>query len=158
MKEQLKKGKEKTKGTMKEFKEFAFKGNIVDMAVGVIIGGAFGKIVTSFTNDLIMPCISFLTKGINFDALFIALDKTQEFPTAQAAIDAGVPVINFGSFITVIVDFLITAICIFFAIKAIAKFKKEEKAEEPKTKKCPYCKSEIAKDATKCPHCTSKLD
>ena len=151
---------------LKEFKEFALKGNIMDMAVGVVIGGAFQKIVNSLVNDIIMPAISVLTGNVDFtDMVFTVGDAS----------------IKYGSFITTIVDFLIIAFSIFLVVKylnklnklkelgelaakldksgKIIKSKKEEKEEpkEPETKVCPYCLTDVKYHATKCPHCTSEL-
>lgn len=149
---------------LKEFKEFALKGNIMDMAIGVIIGGAFQKIVTSLVNDIIMPAISIFTGKVDFSDLVVTVGNSS---------------IKYGSFITTIVDFLIIAFSIFIAIRTINKLndrakqdldkmskkskffkgkkKKEEPIPEPTTKVCPYCLSEINIKATKCPHCTSEL-
>lgn len=144
-----------------DFKAFAIKGNVVDMAVGVIIGGAFGKIVTSLVNDIIMPFISMLTGGLDVtDWKFViseaVFDDAGNIVTAESAV-------NYGLFIQNIVDFFIIALCIFIMIKLIMglhkKFekKKEEETPAPTTKVCPFCKSEIAIDATRCAHCTSEL-
>ena len=143
---------------LKEFKEFAMKGNIVDLAVGVVIGGAFGKIVTSLVNDIVMPIVGLLMGKVDFSNLFFALGNG-DFTTIQEAKNAGVATINYGLFINNIIDFLIVAFCIFIVIKQINKFskKKEEKPVENK-KKCPYCYSEIHIDATRCPNCTSELN
>ncbi len=146
------------KDTFNEFKEFAVKGNVVDMAVGVIIGGAFGKIVTSFVNDLIMPVIGKLTGGTDFTQLYIPLDGNT-YATLEEA-QAATATLAYGSFITQVLDFLIIAFVIFFALKALVKLKKPEAPapeEAPTTKVCPYCKSEIPIDATRCGHCTSQL-
>ena len=149
----------------KEFKEFALKGNIVDMAIGVIIGGAFQKIVSSLVNDIIMPLIAIFTGKVDFSDLFFTIGNSQ---------------IKYGSFITTIVDFLIIAFSIFIAIRSINKLNdktkenvekmakknkflnkkkhtKEEPIPEPTTKECPYCLSEINIKAPRCPHCTSEL-
>ena len=154
----LSKAKEKSKSTLNEFKEFAVKGNIMDMAIGVIIGGAFGKIVTSFVNDIIMPAISLLTGKIDFNNLFIALDGNT-YATLEAAQAAGVSTLNYGTFLTTIIDFLIIAISMFIVIKKLFKAKKDEPAPAAvTTKQCPYCKSTIDLEATRCPHCTSELN
>lgn len=154
----LEKAKESSKKTLNEFKEFAMKGNIVDMAIGVIIGGAFGKIVTSFVNDIIMPAISLLTGKVDFNNLFIALDGNTYETLAQAQ-EAGASTLNYGTFLTTIIDFLIIAISMFIVMKKLFKAKKEEQAPAPATtKECPYCKSTIAISATRCPHCTSELE
>lgn len=155
----LSKAKEKSKSTLKEFKEFAVKGNVMDMAIGVIIGGAFGKIVTSFVNDIVMPAISMLTGKIDFNNLFIALNG-ETYATLEEAQAAGVSTLNYGTFLTTIIDFLIIAISMFIVMKKIFAAKKKEEPAAPApvtTKECPYCKSEIALEATRCPHCTSEL-
>lgn len=147
------------KDTMKEFKEFAVKGNVVDMAVGVIIGGAFGKIVTSLVNDIVMPVVGVLTGGVDFSNLFISLDGNTYSSLAQAE-EAGAAVLKYGSFISQVLDFLIISFVIFIVVKKIMVLGKKKEApfeEAPTTKICPYCKSEIAIDATRCPHCTSEL-
>jgi large conductance mechanosensitive channel len=146
------------KTLLKEFKDFAVKGNVVDMAVGVIVGGAFGKIVTSLVNDVIMPLVGVLTGGIDFSNLFLPLDGNTY--TLAEAETAGAAVLKYGSFLSQVLDFLIVSFVIFIFVKKIMALgrKKEAPVEEaPKTKVCPYCKSEIAIDATRCPHCTSEL-
>lgn len=156
----LNKVKEKSKGTLTEFKEFAVKGNVMDMAIGVIIGGAFGKIVTSFVNDIVMPAVSMLTGKIDFNNLFIALDGNT-YATLEAAKEAGVSTLNYGTFLTTIIDFLIIALSIFIVTKKLLVAKKKEEVAEPApatTKECPYCKSTIAIAATRCPHCTSEIE
>ena len=144
----------------KDFKAFAFKGNVVDMAVGVMIGGAFGKIVTSVVNDLFMPVISLITGNIDFNNLFVAMDGNT-YATVEAATEAGVAVFKYGTFISTVVDFLLMAICVFAFVKLISKMhrkKVEEPAPEPApVRLCPFCKMEIADEATRCPHCTSEL-
>lgn len=152
----------KTNGFLKEFKEFAMRGNVIDLAVGVIIGGAFQKIVSSLVNDVIMPVITLVTGGIDFSNWFISLNG-EHYNTLAAAQDAGASVLTFGNFIGAVIDFLIMAFIIFLLIKGLNKLasigKKEEPKEEPApaTKICPFCKSEIAIDAVKCPHCISDL-
>ena len=147
-----------------EFKTFIMRGNVIDLAVGVIIGGAFQAIVNSVVNDLVMPLISLCTKGMDFTNKFIVLGSDLEFDTLAAAKEAGVATFSYGSFITAVINFLIMAVIIFLMVKGINKIaslgkKKEEEAPaEPTTKVCPYCKSEIAIDATKCPHCTSEVE
>ncbi|NLK94883.1 MAG: large conductance mechanosensitive channel protein MscL [Clostridiales bacterium] len=142
---------------LKEFKEFALKGNMIDLAVGVIIGGAFNKIVTSLVNDIIMPALSFFTGKLDFSNLFIALDGNS-YSTIAAAKDAGVATINYGTFISGIIDFLIMAFVIFIIVKQLNKLHKKPVEEAVTTKSCPYCKTEIAIEATRCPHCTSQLE
>lgn len=146
----------------KEFKEFAFKGNVVDMAVGVMIATAFGKIVSSLVSDIFMPLIGLLTGGVNFDNMFAVLNGDGTvFATAAEAQEAGFSTLNYGTFIGVIVDFFLVAICIFLMVKFINKMQKKKEeapAEPPKPARiCPFCKSEIADGATRCPHCTSEL-
>ena len=141
---------------IKEFKEFIAKGNVMDMAVGVIMGGAFGKIVSSLVNDLLMPLIGLILGGVDFSNLFIALDGGN-YASLAAAEEAGAALFKYGAFIQNIIDFLIIAFCIFLMVKAFNKTKKEEPAPAPTTKACPYCKSEIAIGAVKCPHCTADL-
>ena len=138
-----------------EFKKFAVRGNVIDMAVGVIIGGAFGKIVSSLVSDVIMPPIGMAMGKVNFTELFIVLNG-QEFATLEAAKKAGAPVLAYGSFIQTVLDFLILAFVVFLMVQQINKLTPEpEPAPEPRL--CPFCKSEIPEDATKCPHCTSDL-
>lgn len=144
-----------------EFKEFISKGNVIDLAVGVIIGGAFSGIVKSLVENIITPAISVLTSKISFTDLFYALDG-ETYKTLAEAQEAGVATINYGIFIQGVIDFIITAFVIFLLVKAINKIrtagKKEEVVEEaPTTKKCPYCASEISIEATRCPNCTSEL-
>ena len=143
-----------------EFKAFALKGNVIDLAVGVIIGGAFGKIVASLVNDIFMPIITLLTGGKNVDNLFLALGDTKGvvYNSIEAAKEAGVSTLNYGLFIQTMIDFLIIALFIFLFIKAINSMKKKEAAvPAPAPRLCPYCKQAVAIDATRCPHCTSEL-
>lgn len=143
---------------LKDFKEFAMKGNVVDMAVGVIIGGAFGTIVSSLVSDIIMPLIGVLGGGMDFSNKFISLDGTNYLTLAEAK-EAGAATLNYGVFITSIIDFLIIAFSIFIVIKQLSKLKKEEEVvEEVTTKTCPYCITEISIEASRCPNCTSNLE
>ena len=148
---------------LKEFKEFAVKGNMMDLAVGVIIGGAFNALVTSLVNDIIMPLLSLITGKIDFNNLFIALDG-QEYKTLEAAKEAGASTVNYGSFISGVINFIIMAFVVFLIVKGINKLRRlgEKPAPavnaEPTTKVCPFCQSEISIKAVRCPHCTSKLD
>ena len=132
-KEKLASAKEKSLGLFGEFKEFIKRGNVMDMAIGVIIGSAFGAIVTSLVNDIIMPLISLLTGGLDFTQWFVSLDG-KEYETLEAAQTAGAAVLNYGNLISVIINFIIVAFCIFMVVKAMNKFmkKKEEPKEEPK--------------------------
>ena len=143
----------------KEFKAFAMRGNVIDLAIGVIIGGAFGKIVSSFVTDVIMPLIGLLLGKINFANLFVNLSG-EDYSSLVAAQEAGAPTLNYGLFINAIVDFLIVAFVIFLVIKGINKLQKPkpEPVVAPTTKKCAYCFTEIAIEATRCPNCTSQLE
>ncbi|MBZ2175487.1 large conductance mechanosensitive channel protein MscL [Schnuerera sp. xch1] len=141
---------------LKEFKNFALKGNMIDMAVGIIIGGAFNGIVNSLVNDIVMPILSIFTKRIDFSKLFIALDG-KKYATIEAAQKANVATLNYGTFISGVLNFLIMAFVVFIIIKWINKLRKPAPVAEPTTKKCPYCYSEVHIDATKCPHCISDL-
>ena len=141
-----------------EFKAFAMRGNVVDMAVGVIIGGAFGKITTSLVNDIFMPLLGILTGGVNFGGLFYALDGNQ-YASLEAATAAGVGTLNYGAFIQYVVDFILVAFCMFLVIKLMNTIKKKDAPAPVKAPRlCPYCRMEIADDATRCGHCTSVLD
>ena len=139
-----------------DFKKFAMRGNVMDMAVGVIIGGALGKIVTSVVNDIVMPPVGMLLGNVDFSNLFISLNG-KEYATLEAAKKAGAPVLAYGSFMNTVIDFLILAFIIFMMIRQINKLTPEP-APKPEPRVCPYCKSEIADDATRCPHCTSHLE
>lgn len=139
----------------KEFKEFVMRGNVIDMAVGVIIGGAFNNIVGSLVNDIVMPVITLITGKIDFTNLMITMDGNH-YATLEEA-KAATSVIAYGNFIQIIVQFLLTAFVIFMVIKGLNKLHRPEPAPEPVTKICPFCKSEIHKDAVKCPHCASEL-
>lgn len=145
----------------KEFKEFAMRGNVIDLAVGVIIGGAFGKIVTSLVNDIIMPPVGRLLGGVAFKDLKIPLVDVATFDTKDGEIP--IPYINYGQFINTLMDFIIVAFCIFLLVKGINSLrrKKEEPEKEPAApteKECPYCLSQVPIKATRCKHCTSHLD
>lgn len=143
----------------KEFKKFAFKGNVMDLAVGVMIGGAFGAIVTSLVNDIFMPLIGLVFKGSDLNEKYILLKGVDGVDlagmNATQAAEAGANVLTYGKFIAAIINFLIIAVIIFFVVKAINKVVKKEEAKP--SRKCPYCKGDIADDATRCPHCTSEL-
>ncbi|HQJ11894.1 MAG TPA: large conductance mechanosensitive channel protein MscL [Anaerolineae bacterium] len=139
-----------------EFKKFISRGNVIDLAIGIIIGGAFGKIVTSFVNDIIMPPIGLLLGKIDFSNLFIDLTGTGYKTLAQAK-EAGAPTLNYGVFLSTVIDFLIVAFVIFLIVRQLNKMKKPAPAPAPATKTCPYCATEIPLQATRCPHCTSQL-
>lgn len=136
---------------LNEFKEFAVKGNVVDLAVAVIMGGAFGQIVTSLVNDILMPPIGLLLGGVDFTNLVITLK--------EASGDVEAVTINYGNFINIVITFIIVALAMFLVIKGLNSLKKEEETApaEPTTKECPHCCTEIPIKATRCPHCTSQL-
>ena len=160
MTEKMKNVASKGKGFAGEFREFIMRGNVMDMAVGVIIGGAFQKIISSLVDDIIMPVISILTGGIDFNNKFIVLDGGS-YATLDAAKEAGAATLNYGTFITVVINFILMALVIFCLVKFMnsvaKKFAKDEAEAPAKTKICPKCKSEINIEATKCPCCTSDL-
>lgn len=137
------------KNFVEEFKKFIARGNVMDMAVGVIIGGAFTAIVNSLVNDVMMPVLSLITGGLDFSKLCIVLGEGE-----------GAATLNYGAFIAAIINFLLIALVIFMLIKTINKFakKKEEDPAPVTTKDCPYCKEKVALEATRCPHCTSELE
>ena len=143
---------------LKEFKKFALRGNVMDMAVGVIIGGAFNSLVSSLVNDVIMPILSLFTGKLDFSNWFIALDG-KHYDTLALAQEAGVATVNFGTFISGVLNFIIMAFVVFLIVKGMNSLKKEETPAPaaPTTKKCPHCMSEIDIKATRCPHCTSEL-
>jgi large conductance mechanosensitive channel len=143
---------------LKEFREFIARGNVVDLAVGVIIGGAFGAIVTSLVNDIIMPPIGLLLHGVNFKDLFVSMNG-QAYPSLQAAQAAGAPTINYGIFVNNVIDFLIVAAVIFLLVRGINELKRPAPAPAPAptTKECDYCHTMIPLKAVRCPNCTSEL-
>ena len=138
-----------------EFKKFAMRGNVVDMAVGIIIGTAFGKIISSLVNDVIMPPIGKLMGNVDFSNLFINLGET-EYESLKLAQEAGAATINYGVFINNVLDFLIVAFAIFMVIRGMNKMKKEEAPETPTTKSCNECLSEIPLEAKRCKFCASE--
>ncbi len=142
-----------------EFKKFAMRGNVVDLAVGVIVGGAFGKIVTSLVNDVVMPPIGLLLGRVDFTNLFIDLSG-EGYETLALAQEAGAPTINWGFFVNTVIDFLLVALVVFMIVRVINKWnrKKAEETPPPTTKDCPYCYSKIPLKATRCPQCTSQLE
>lgn len=143
---------------LKEFKEFAMRGNVLDMAVGIIIGGAFGKIITSFVGDILMPPLGLLLGKVDFSNLFLNISG-KEYESLAAAKQAGAATINYGIFLNTVLDFLIVAFAIFLLIKQVNKLKREPAPvpAEPTTKDCPFCLSAIPIKAVRCPHCTSQL-
>ena len=155
------------KNFFEEFKAFAMRGNVIDLAVGVIIGGAFQKIVSSVVSDLVMPFVGLFTGGINFTDQFVVLKypdgvESATYATLKAATDAGATTFNYGAFITEVINFIIMAFVVFLLVKGINRLTASHKAAEeepaPTTKKCPFCCSEISVEATRCPHCTSVLE
>jgi large conductance mechanosensitive channel len=140
----------------KEFKEFMMRGNVVDMAVGIIIGAAFGKIVTSFVNDILMPPIGLMLGKVDFSNLFITLSG-QQYPTVAAAKGAGAATLNYGIFFNTVLDFVIVAFAIFVLIRQVNRMKRPTPEPAPSTKECPFCLSAIPLKATRCPHCTSEI-
>ena len=141
---------------LKEFRDFVMRGNVVDLAVGVIIGGAFGKIVSSLVTDVIMPPIGLILHGVDFSNLFLSLNG-QAFATLADAQKAGAPTLNYGNFINNIIDFVIVALVIFLIIRAINRLHKPAPAAAPTTKECQFCHTNIPLKATRCPNCTSVL-
>jgi len=147
---------------LKEFKEFAMRGNVVDMAVGIIIGAAFGTIVRSLVADIIMPPIGLLLGNVDFANLFVVIKQgavAGTFATVAEAQKAGAVTINYGIFINTVISFIVVAFSVFLLIRSLNKLKREEEAvpEEPTTKECPKCFSTISINATRCPFCTSEL-
>lgn len=140
----------------KEFKEFVMRGNVMDLAVGIVIGAAFGKIVTSFVSDVLMPPLGLLLGKVDFSNMFISLSGTH-YDTLKAAKDAGAATINYGVFIGTIFDFLIVAFAIFLVITQINKLKRKPAEEDPTTRDCAFCFTAIPIKATRCPNCTSDL-
>jgi large conductance mechanosensitive channel len=142
---------------LKEFKEFVMRGSVLDLAIGVIIGGAFGKIVSSLVNDVIMPPIGLLLGKVDFSKLFISLSGTK-YASLAAAQEAGAPTLNYGMFLNTIIEFFIIAFVIFLVVRQINRlFKPKPVSVEPTTKTCPFCQTEIPIKAVRCPHCTSEL-
>ncbi len=141
---------------LKEFKEFAFKGNVIDLAVAVIMGAAFGPIITSLVNDIIMPPFGYVLGRIDFKDLFLS-PSGQFFPSLAAAKAAGAPVIAYGNFLNTVINFLIISFVIFLLVKQVNRFKEPAPVAAPATRDCPYCLSAVPLKATRCPHCTSEL-
>jgi large conductance mechanosensitive channel len=146
---------------LQEFKTFAVRGNVIDLAIGVIVGSAFGKIVTSIVEDVVMPPIGLLLGGVNFTDLFWVLDSSKAEPASLADAKAnGVAVLAYGQFINTVINFLIIAFCVFLLVKGInaLRRKKEEAPADPSEKECPYCLKAVPIKATRCAHCTSHLE
>lgn len=145
----------KIKQIASEFREFAMRGNVIDLAVGVIIGGAFNKIITSLVTNVIMPPIGLILGKVDFSNLYLNLSSRQYSSLAEAT-KAGAPLIKYGEFLNSVIDFLIVAFVIFIFIKQMNKLHKG-RSKPPSTRACPYCLEEVALKATRCPHCTSEL-
>ncbi len=142
---------------LKEFRDFALRGNVVDLAIGVIIGAAFGKIVTSLVNDVLMPPLGLLLGRVDFSNLFINL-SAQHYTTLAEAKQAGAATLNYGLFINAIIDFVIVAFAVFLLIRQVNRLTRSQQAPVPTTKPCPYCLTAMPLAATRCPSCTSHLD
>jgi large conductance mechanosensitive channel len=153
--------KREDNGVFKEFKEFAMRGNVVDMAVGIVIGAAFGTIVKSFVDDVLMPPIGLLLGNVDFSNMFFTLKQGGKaagpYASLAAAKAAGAVTLNIGVFINAVISFLIVAFAVFMVVKAMNKMKQAEVAPPPDTKECPFCFSAIPVKAQRCPHCTSQL-
>ena len=140
-----------------EFKHFCTKGNILELATGVMIGGAFSTIVTSLVNDMLMPLIGLVTGGVNLGGLFVALDG-QKYASVEAAKEAGIGTVNYGAFLQAVINFIIIAFCVFLFVKAMSKLMpKKEEAPKKADRLCPYCKLAVHDEAVKCPHCASDI-
>ena len=145
---------------LRKFRDFAIKGNVVDMAIGIVIGAAFGKIATSLVSDIVMPPIGLLLGKVDFNSLFVSLDG-KTYASLDAAKKAGAATLNYGVFINTVLDFVIVAFAMFLIVQwyqSMAERFQEPPVEAPKTRDCPYCLSAIPIAATRCPHCTSQLD
>ncbi len=146
---------------LKKFRDFAIKGNVMDMAIGIVIGASFGKIATSLVNDVLMPPIGLLLGKVDFNSLFIPLDG-KTYASLDAAKKAGAATFNYGAFINTILDFLIVAFAMFLIVQwyqsMAERFEEPVPVEPPKVKDCPYCTSQIPMAASRCPHCTSQLE
>ena len=140
----------------KEFREFAMRGNVLDMAIGIIIGAAFGKNITSIVNDILMPPLGLILGKVDFSSLFINLSG-QAYPTLAAAKAAGAATMNYGLFINTVIDFLIVAFVIFLLVKQVNRFKKQPAPAAPQTRECPFCLSAVPLKSTRCAFCTSEL-
>jgi len=149
---------------LKEFKEFAVRGSVIDMAVGIIIGAAFTAVIQSLVKDIMMPVLGLMTRGVDFANDFIILlegSVPPPYPTVEAAGEAGAIVLRYGAFLNSLISFLIVSFAVFLMVRYINRLKRPKKAADPvvpNLKKCPYCISDIAVDAVRCPHCTSRLD
>ena len=141
---------------LKEFKAFAMRGNVLDMAVGIILGGAFGKIVTSLVQDLLMPPIGLLLGEVDFSSMFLSLTG-RHYASLAAAKEAGAPTMNYGVFMNTVLDFLIVAFAVFLLVRQVNRLRREEPLPAPSTKDCTFCQTSIPVKAVRCPNCTSEL-
>jgi len=141
---------------IKEFKEFVLKGNVLDMAVGIIIGASFGKVVTSFVTDVMMPPVGLLLGKVDFSNLFINMSG-KSFESLADAKKAGAATLNYGLFLNTTIDFLIVGFAIFILVRQVNRLKRQTPTAAPVTRECPFCLTTIALNATRCPHCTSEL-
>lgn len=143
----------------KEFKEFAMRGSVLDLAIGIIIGGAFGKIVSSLVSDVLMPPLGLLLGKMDFSNLFISLNG-RHFASLQAAKAAGAPTLNYGLFANTVIDFVFVAFAVFLLVRTVNRLKRQQAAPPaaPATKDCPFCLSAVPLAASRCPHCTSHFD
>lgn len=140
---------------LKEFKEFAARGNVVDLAVAVVMGAAFGKIITSLVNDVVMPPIGLMLGNVNFSNLFVSLSGS--YATLEEAKKAGAPTINYGIFLQAVFDFLIVAFVMFLLVKQVNRLRSGQEPPPPQTKECPFCISMVPLKASRCPNCTSEM-
>lgn len=148
---------------LKEFREFALRGNVVDMAIGIVIGAAFGTIARSLVDDVLMPPVGLLLGEVDFADLFVVLKSgtaaSPPYASLTAAQEAGAVTINYGQFINSVVSFLIVAVAMFFVVRAMNRWQRQEAGPaEPPARECPYCRKAIPAEATRCPHCTSQVE
>lgn len=143
---------------LKDFEAFAMQGNVIDLAVGVMIGTAFGKIVSSLVSDIFMPLIGLLTGGLDFSNLFISLNG-KSYATLQQAVDDGAATLNYGTFLTNVIDFVLIALCVFLFVKMVTRvMPKKVEAPKEEMRTCPYCRTQISAEATRCPNCTAEVE
>lgn len=140
---------------LKEFKEFAMRGSMLDLAIGIVLGAAFGRIITSLVNDILMPPIGLMLGGLDFASLFISL-RGGPYPSIAAAKAAGAPTINYGIFLNAVIDFVIVAFVLFLVVRQVNRMRRQPEATST-TKPCPYCLSTIPLGAVRCPYCTSEV-
>jgi large conductance mechanosensitive channel len=143
---------------LKEFKEFAMRGNVIDLAVGVIIGAAFGKITDSLVKDVLMPPLGMLTGRVDFSQMYFQLGGAETYPSVEAAREAGATVIAYGAFINAVIQFILLAFAVFILVRFINRLKKSDVPPPPDMRACPFCTSEISIKAIRCPNCTSELE